>query len=201
VGSGIPVTGAISPTDDEDWFYLDVTTAGNLNISVDIGSSADLDWFLYDSGLTEVARGYTTSNPETGSYYASSGRYYLMVDGYYSATSSYTLTVTGGIAAFASGPEKPLPLEFGLHANWPNPFESKTAIRFDLPDQEEVDLAVYDQSGRKVISLCRKTYAPGSHLIVWDGRDEHGRAIPSGIYFYRIKAGNHIDTRRMVRLK
>ena len=201
VGSGVPVTGSISTSSEVDWFYMDVTTAGNLNISLSIGSSADLDWFLYDDGLTEVARGYTTSNPEAGSYYASPGRYYLMVDGYLSATSSYTLNVTGGIVTMTSGSEKPLPLEFGLHANWPNPFESKTAIRFDLPTQEEVDLAVYDQSGRKVTSLCRKTYAPGSHLIVWDGRDEQGRTIPSGIYFYRIKAGNHVDTRRMVRLK
>ena len=65
------------------WCPHDVGTAGTINLRLAIGSSAELDWFLYNSSLTQVARGYTVSNPEAGSYNAAAGRYYLFVDGLY----------------------------------------------------------------------------------------------------------------------
>src|SRR6185295_17667446 len=125
---------------DQDWFYFDVSSAGNINVSLSIGSAADLDWFLYNSALTEVARGYSTANPEVGNYNAAAGHYYLMVDGYLSATSSYTLTVNGGLANAIVPAQKPValapateaPRVTALGANVPNPFRVATAIDFSL---------------------------------------------------------------------
>ena len=74
VGTGVGVAGSISSSSDQDYFYFDVSTSGNINISLAIGSSADLDWFLYNSSLTEVARGSSTANPEVGNYNAAPGR-------------------------------------------------------------------------------------------------------------------------------
>ena len=116
-----------------------MSTAGNINVSLSIGSSADLDWFLYNSSLVEVARGYSVSNPEVGNYTAAAGRYYLMVDGYQSAVSAYTLNVNGGLAneiipaqkAFAA---KPAAIT-ALLPNSPNPFRGNTVIDFALAER------------------------------------------------------------------
>ncbi len=88
----------ISTSDDADWFYFEIKNTGTISVSVSINDSgADLDWYLYKDGnfSSYVARGYTTNNPEAGSYNATSvGKYYLKVVGYNGSTSGYTLKVT-----------------------------------------------------------------------------------------------------------
>lgn len=206
VGTGVGVTGSISSASDQDYFYFDVATAGNINVSLSIGSTADLDWFLYNSSLTEVARGYTTANPEAGSYNAAPGRYYLMVDGYQSATSSYTLTVSGGLANIAQlGVEKPRvedavakPLVNWLHPNAPNPFRGGTTIRFSIETAGDVGLHVYDVNGRLVRTLVSGALEPGDYVARWNGRGEGGEPARPGFYFYRLEAPGFRTTRKMV---
>jgi subtilisin family serine protease len=200
VGSGIAVTGAISSSSDGDYFFFDVATAGNVNINLAIGSSADLDWFLYNSALTEVARGYTVSNPEVGNYNAAPGRYYLLVDGYQSATSSYTLTVTGGLAK-AGDETQQAPLVYALHQNAPNPFNPTTTIGFDLPRESPVRLVVYDARGRVVANLVDKVLPAGRHALRWNGLDDQGQRLPSGMYLYRIRAEGFEQVRKMLLVK
>ncbi len=199
VGTGVAVTGAISASTDDDWFWFDVATAGAVNISLQIGTTADLDWFLYNSSLTEVARGYTTSNPEVGSYTAAAGRYYLFVDGYSGATSSYTLSVTGGLAKYGTPP--PSPKEFALHQNRPNPFNPVTSIDFDLPRASFVSLRIFDQRGRLVTTLVSEERQPGFHHVKWDGRDVSGQRVASGVYIYRLDAGERVMTRKLLLTK
>ena len=202
VGSATAVSAAISSTTDDDYFWFDVSTAGNINISVAISGTADLDWFLYNSAGTEVDRGYTTSNPEAGSYTAAVGRYYLFVDGYSGATASYSLTVTGGLAALDEAPEKgDLPLAFKLQQNAPNPFNPITAIKFDLPRKSPVTLRIYDQRGRLVRTLVNEVMAPGSQSVLWNGLDDAGRPATSGVYLYLIEADGFRDSRKMTLLK
>jgi hypothetical protein len=200
VRSGTAVSGSLSSSTDDDWFYFDVATAGTVSISLAIGSSADLDWFLYNSSLVEVARGYTTSNPETGTYSAAAGRYYLFVDGYQGATSAYTLTVTGGLAK-PGAPDAALPRQLALHQNAPNPFNPTTAIRFDLPVDGRVVLGIYDARGHLVRSLVNQVLPAGYHTAKWDGRDRHGQRVASGMYFYRLDAAGGTQVRKMVALK
>ncbi len=202
VGDGIDVSGAISASTDDDYFWFDVDTAGNINISVAIGSSADLDWYLYDSSGTEVDRGYTVSNPEAGSYTASVGRYYVRVDGYNGATSSYTLNVAGGLAPLSEAPEKgALPLAFALRQNAPNPFNPTTTIKFDLPHKSLVSLRIYDQRGCLVRTLVNEAMTSGTKTVLWDGMDNFGRQAHSGIYLYLIEADGFHATRKMTLLK
>jgi len=202
VGTSTAVSGTISSSSDDDYFWFDVSTAGNVNISVAIGSSADLDWYLYDSAGTEVARGYTTANPEVGSYNAAVGRYYLRVDGYLGATSSYTLTVTGGLAVQRTAPEKAdLPSVFALKQNMPNPFNPSTTIAFDLPRASRVSLRIYDQRGRLVRTLVDEAMGPGAKTVIWNGLDDRGQRVNSGVYLYLIEAGEFRTTRKMTLLK
>ena len=202
VGDGVAVSGALTASTDDDYFWFDITTAGNINISLAIGGSADLDWYLYNSAGTQVDRGYTTSNPEAGSYTAAVGRYYLRVDGYRGAVSSYTVSVTGGLAALAEAPEKiDLPLAFELKQNMPNPFNPMTTIRFDLPQKSPVSLRVFDQRGRLVRTLVNEVLDAGSRSVVWNGTDDAGQRVHSGVYLYLIEAKDYRETRKMTLLK
>lgn len=209
VGSGVNVSGSVSSSSDNDWFYFDVNSAGNVNVSLSIGSSADLDWYLYhESNLSSwVARGYTTSNPEAGTYNATTtGRYYLMVDGYNGATSSYTLSVSGGLAKFTNtGKEKSdniVPLVYALEQNYPNPFNPTTRIKFSVPETNKVSIAIYDITGQKVRTLVNgENRAAGIYEMEWDGRNDTGIKVSSGIYLYRMTAGSFVQTRRMMLLK
>ncbi len=98
IDSGTNYTGAeISTSSDVDWFHFTTEDTGTISVSVSHESGADLDWYLYKSTDTVnwVARGYTTSNPETGSYSADwIGKYYVKVVGYSGSTSTFTLNVT-----------------------------------------------------------------------------------------------------------
>jgi len=95
-----------------------------------------------------------------------------------------------------------LPTAFTLHAAAPNPFNPQTTIAFENPRQEEVTLRIFDLSGRLVRELIAGEFrAPGRHEIVWNGRDDAGRQVASGTYFYRLEAGEFAETKRMVLVK
>ncbi|MCP4574145.1 MAG: T9SS type A sorting domain-containing protein, partial [bacterium] len=202
VGEGVAVTGAIASSSDDDWYWFDVTTSGTISISVAIGGSADLDWFLYDSSVTQVDRGYTTSNPEAGTYAASPGRYYLRVDGYNGATSSYTLTVSGGLGASDSGVEKQdVPLVWSLKGNEPNPFNPSTKISYDVPRTSTVQLRIYNTRGQLVRVLVDETVTAGRQTAIWDGRDSAGRQVTSGVYLYVVESEDFRAARKMTLVK
>jgi len=204
MGASIAVSGAISSSSDDDWFYFDVDVAGTVGISLDILGTADLDWFVYRSTdlVNWVARGYTTADPEVGSFSATVGRYYLFVDGYQGATSGYSLTLTGGAIARPFAPEKPdLPRVAALAQNSPNPFNPTTSIQMALPAAGPVDLVVYGLDGRVVRTLVSEALPAGFHTVAWDGRDDGGLPVASGAYIYRLRAGDFVSSRKMLLLK
>jgi len=86
--------------------------------------------------------------------------------------------------------------------NHPNPFNPQTTIAFELPKREAVTLSVFDISGRLVRELITaESHTPGRHEVVWNGRDDVGRQVASGTYFYRLEAGSYSETKRMVLIK
>ncbi|MCG3157121.1 MAG: hypothetical protein DKINENOH_03752 [bacterium] len=92
-----------------------------------------------------------------------------------------------------------VPEQFELLQNFPNPFNPETSIRYNLPEAAVVSLVIYDQLGRKVRTLVNQAAQPaGYHSAVWDGRDEAGRAVATGIYLYKVTAGQHRQVRKMV---
>jgi photosystem II stability/assembly factor-like uncharacterized protein len=82
------------------------------------------------------------------------------------------------------------PSAFRLEQNYPNPFNPSTGIRFTLKVADRVRLFVYDILGQKVRTLADQEMMAGSHVAIWDGRDDRGNQLSSGIYFYRLQAGN-----------
>ena len=88
-----------------------------------------------------------------------------------------------------------------LLQNHPNPFRPSTLIRYAIGSTAPVEITVYDVRGRVVNRLVRETKPSGSHEVTWDGRDDLGRSVESGIYFYRMRVGNSSSVRKMVLVK
>jgi len=93
------------------------------------------------------------------------------------------------------------PEGFALHPNFPNPFNPRTTIRFALPESGPVRLTVYDVLGRQVRLLADQSFSAGVHDLPWDGRDQDGRTVGSGVYFYRIDASAWTQRRKMLLLR
>jgi hypothetical protein len=94
-----------------------------------------------------------------------------------------------------------IPKEFTLEQNYPNPFNPTTTIKFTLPEPASVRLDVYNLLGRKVITLLDKELPVGDYTAVWDGVDNTGQPVASGIYLYRIDAGTFKASKKMMLLK
>ncbi len=94
------------------------------------------------------------------------------------------------------------PYEYALHDNFPNPFNPETQIRFTLGAQENVKLVIYDIMGRQVRTLANgDSFNSGFHVVNWDGRDNVGEKVATGMYIYRIKAGDFIADKKMLLVK
>ncbi len=95
----------------------------------------------------------------------------------------------------------PLPDRFYLSANYPNPFNQSTIIKFGLPVPGHVELSIYNIVGQKVVTLLDQDYQAGNHVVTWNGENADGRSVSSGIYFYRVKSREFMQIRKMVLLK
>jgi len=93
------------------------------------------------------------------------------------------------------------PCEFSLAPNFPNPFNASTRITYTLPRTLSVKVVIYNLMGQQVQTLVDGTQMAGKHTAVWRGKDALGHLVSSGVYFYRIKAGDYIESRKMVLLK
>ena len=104
--------------------------------------------------------------------------------------------------SIVTGVELPVvPKEHALLQNVPNPFNPRTIIAFDLPKNEQVNITVYDVRGSVVKTLMSEWKSAGRHQVVWDGMDKGGHQVASGVYYYRIAAGEYLATKRMLLLK
>ncbi len=95
----------------------------------------------------------------------------------------------------------PMPDEFYLGDAYPNPFNASTMIEFGLPDAGHVSLEVYNILGQKIMTLADGHYEAGYHTIQWNGTDENGRAVASGIYLYRLVSDFGADNKKMILMK
>lgn len=91
--------------------------------------------------------------------------------------------------------------DYFLYENYPNPFNPSTKISFEIPKNQYVELKIFDVLGREIKTLVREKQEAGFHQMAWDGTDESGNAVASGLYFYRIKAGEFSATKKLLLLK
>jgi len=173
-GSVGPVIGGSLATANDflDNAYFHVFNTGAATIS------AELNWWSDDCPDSTWFYGDVDWNPWTDA--------------------SHTITMT----ECGTGIGDELPMRPALMDNYPNPFNPVTTIRFDVPSPGgRVSLTVHDLSGRVVTRLVEREMPGGRHSAVWDGRDDGGRPVASGVYFYRISMPGFEERRRMVLLK
>ena len=97
--------------------------------------------------------------------------------------------------------EKGIPTVFALQQNSPNPFNPSTEISFALPKSARVKLSVYTITGEQIAVLVDQEMAAGNYTVTWNGESLAGRPVSSGLYLYRIEAGDFVSVRKMVMLK
>ncbi|MCF8412270.1 MAG: T9SS type A sorting domain-containing protein [Melioribacteraceae bacterium] len=106
------------------------------------------------------------------------------------------------ISASVTGVEEGgIPTEFELSQNYPNPFNPTTYIKYGIPEAADVNITIYNALGKEVKTLVRKAQDSGFYSVQWDAKDSMGNILPSGIYFYRIQAGDFVDSKKMILLK
>ncbi len=162
-----------------DVYLAKTDSVGNLLWDVTYGGSSD-DWSnsvqqTSDSGF--VVAGYTNSSGAGG------GDVYLI------KTDENGLTGIEETGTKSAVPHR----SFQLFQNHPNPFHHSTVISYVLPQATEVTLEIYDITGRLVETLVNERHGPGIHQVRWDRKTN-----PSGVYFYRLKAGEFVETKKMV---
>lgn len=111
-------------------------------------------------------------------------------DGYFDPSLSY-----------ASITENLVPLKFSLGNNYPNPFNPTTRFTYSLPEDVNVKVQVYDINGREIKTLVNRMEIAGNRSIIWNGTNDFGENVSTGLYFYKIEAANFIKTKKMVLLK
>ena len=173
-GSALGAAGSVSAN---TWIEVNVTSAiagnGTFSFAVSGGSSNVVDYSSSEG-----------ANPPQLVVVVVSGS---------TATTGPELA-SGNIAAAA-------PKEMALHANYPNPFNPKTTIQYSLPRAMPVRLVIYDVNGRLVRKLVDGVQDAGDQRATWDGRNEGGSAVGSGVYIYRLEADGTMLTRKMNLLK
>jgi FlgD Ig-like domain len=92
-------------------------------------------------------------------------------------------------------------LKNSLSQNYPNPFNPQTTIAFTIKDRGAVTLKVYNVNGELVRTLANENRAAGSYTLVWDGHNDSGQSVSSGVYFYKLVTNSFSQTKKMVLLK
>lgn len=94
-----------------------------------------------------------------------------------------------------------IPVKYNLYQNYPNPFNPVTNIRFDVPFDGLMSLRIYSILGQVVRTLADGFTEKGRHTVTWDGKNESGIVLPSGVYFYELRAEGFVEIKKMVFLK
>ncbi|HPA25824.1 MAG TPA: FlgD immunoglobulin-like domain containing protein [bacterium] len=176
-----------------------------------VEATSVFSWDSWNEGYAEIW-GDSPMCPTSGYWISSNGSAVMFFDG--GVPSAPSLGKTGAFTGELPPPpptlpkstevevgDSVIPTEFTLAQNYPNPFNPTTTISYELPRASEVRLVVFDTMGRVVKNLVSGQQHAGQHQVVWNGRDESGLAVPSGVYFYRINAGGFNATRRMMLVK
>lgn len=156
----------------------------------------------YENGVLRFTPvyGYDTAGGATSVLPREGERVYVRVNG----EPAYPTLVWSGtgsrvrLEALSGEPGGDTPSCVSLGQNYPNPFNPSTTISFDLPAPGEVMLRVYAVTGQLVRTLADRSYPGGTHTVTWDGRNEDGLLVASGVYLYRLEAAGYVETRKMI---
>ena len=211
---GQTATVTLAPSHGPRWIreldtYVTVLTAD----STLLGSNDDYDdWYEINYYMGEVSCTYSQvvvdSLPYTGTYYVHALPYYgVFRDKEPSignnAVGSYMVSAQVQVpVGVEDQEEEQLPTEFALLQNYPNPFNPSTTIQYQLKESVNVSITIYNIVGQKIATLVDEKQSAGSYSLMWNAMDDYNNRVSTGIYFYRINAGNNfVETKKMMLIK
>jgi len=143
------------------------------------------------SGVTESGKTYVSSNGSSWYELGASQGYDVAI----------RVRTAPTLAVSADDPQEVIPFRFSLSNNYPNPFNPSTTIQYTVEHTAHVEISIYNLIGQKITTLVDEVKTMGEHEVGWDGRDSDGRQVPTGIYFYQLRAEDYAETKKMLRLK
>ena len=178
--------------DSDSSLYRDDTAIGS-QVPAPINNTAD----GFSSHRVDYAEGTQTASGGNG------------VSGADETSENLDVTWTDNSIPTPNGPHQPvgiedisaIPRSYDIFQNYPNPFNPTTTIKYQLPQASDVQLIIYNSLGQKVRTLVVESKEPGYYEVIWDGRNDFGVQVASGIYLYRIKAGDFFRSKKMLLLK
>jgi hypothetical protein len=159
-------------------FFTDVTS---FNLDPGAHLAIEIEFSPDQAGILTGTLTFTSNDPNRGSYVVS-------------------MTGVGDIPVGIREDEE-IPTEFSLRQNYPNPFNPSTTINFGIPVHGEASLEIYDLLGSKVRTLAAGGHEAGYYHVVWDGRNDAGQFVTSGVYLYRLNSQGFVATRKMILVK
>ncbi|MCF7802713.1 MAG: PQQ-binding-like beta-propeller repeat protein [Candidatus Marinimicrobia bacterium] len=205
-------TGGLSPNGN---FYIG-SQNGKLHV---LTTAGDYQWYFQTQGplvapplITSTGRMYIGSDEGTIYGFAdiSAGGFQKTTDAHFAGywpTFQGNNARTGNLADIVTavdpeeGDQSALPQQFTLSQNFPNPFNPTTTLKYGLPQDADVRLVIYDLAGRKVKTLVQEQQSAGWHQVSWGGTGQFGQSVSTGVYFYRLEAGEFVDVKKMVFMK
>ena len=164
-------------------------------------STKGLTAFQYDSLYLEAETRYIIHQPHWDSLETEPLK--ILIDHWYFGygTVDDSVTLNNQPVDVDESGDLGLPRTFQLSQNYPNPFNPATTIEYSLPKRSDVVIDIYDILGRKVRQLVNETRSAGVYKVTWDGTDQNGNPVSTGIYLYRIQAGDFMESRKMLLIK
>ncbi|MFQ6114898.1 MAG: FlgD immunoglobulin-like domain containing protein, partial [bacterium] len=138
-----------------------------------------------------IAIGWVVPSDEIGGYVSGRG---LFID-------DVTVEPFPMVSSIEESPGKNIPTEYSLSNNYPNPFNPETRIRYELPQPDRVLLKVINLLGQEVRTLVDEDKPAGFYEVMWDGKDNHGQRVASGVYLYRLETKEFVQNRKMLLLQ
>jgi hypothetical protein len=131
------------------------------------------------------------------------GKFELAINRYEYSTQLTDIVVyaTNGSATSMNDKFSEIPINYKLKQNYPNPFNPSTTIEYQVAKAGNVSINIYDINGRLIKVLVNENIIPGSHSVIWNGKDNKGSTVASGTYFYQVQAGDFVQAKKMILLK
>ena len=193
------VTGFFSDT--ATFSSISLTSSGSDDIFVAKLSAPGYWLWATKAGGSDEDEGYAIARDDNGNFY---------ITGFFSDTatfSSISLTSSGGddifvakLGNYTSGENEIISTKMEL-SNYPNPFNPTTTINYSLKENSKVSLKIYNIKGQKVKQLFNDQLSAGEHSVIWNGTDNNGKSVSSGIYFYKLRTANFEKTKKMILMK
>ncbi len=183
-------------------FSVDLDGDGHLDLAVANSDSRDLSVLLNNGDATFATHSVYSVGVYPNSVFSADldgdGDLDLATANQFSDNVSVLLNEPG--TGVETTPEL-VPARFSLSQNYPNPFNPWTAINYSVPTRCHVTITIYNLLGHRVSTIVDEVKPAGKYTTYWDGRDQDGRALATGVYFYQIKAGHLTETKKMLLLK